>query len=182
MNATATFVWNEICQGQKTLQHYCDDSFYALLFDIPAVLEPPIAPQDLVDAKYGGARESADLYYLRIPIFNDVATYRAAINWIGDCTYALRTKLEQVAVVCRFPSQQADATLRQVVKALIARIERQNAQLKKQDQDIDRLIAAINERFDAQDECFDELAGHVKRIKAAPARYRSKQNAETHTA
>jgi hypothetical protein len=104
------------------LERYRRNEIYLLLFDMAAVLKPPTPTQQLLDARFGGRQESADLYHLRLPQLETTAAYRAATAWMSDRAFELENQRSAIAVVTVFPGEETNARTDRMVTALIKRI------------------------------------------------------------
>ena len=62
------------------------------MFDMTAVLKPPMPTQELLDAHFGGRQESADIYYLRLPHLETVERYRVGIAWMSDRCFEIENQ------------------------------------------------------------------------------------------
>jgi hypothetical protein len=113
-----------IIDAQKKLQRRTDDPIYRLLFDVDAALKPPTPTQTLLDVRFGGRQEAADLYYLRLPTLPDVQSYRAATAWVADKAFTLEAQQSIIAAISRWPNDAIDDRLNRIGAALLARIER----------------------------------------------------------
>jgi hypothetical protein len=112
----------DIIESQQKLRRLADNVIYRLLFDMAAVLKPPIPTQQLLDAQFGGRQESADLYYLRLPHLETVERYRAATAWMSDRCFEIENQRSTIAAVAVFPGEETNARTDRMVAALVRRI------------------------------------------------------------
>jgi hypothetical protein len=115
-------VCTDIAESQQRLRRFADNPVYWLLFDMAAVLKPPMPPQELLDAQFGGARESADLYHLRLPQLQTTAAYRAGTAWMGDRCFEIENQRTALAAVASFPAEEINSRADRMIAALIKRI------------------------------------------------------------
>jgi hypothetical protein len=163
---------NAIVEDQRQLRSFRDDVVYGLLFDMREALQEPPATQDLLDAQYGGHRESSDLYHLRKPAFATVAEYRAAIAWASDQCFALETKRASVNAVLRFPAEEINSRLHRIAVALLRHINALEHEAVRNATLLQRLhtqtTAALSKRLDqieAQITNLAKVARYVRQTK-----------------
>jgi hypothetical protein len=149
-------VHTDITESQQKLGRYVDNPVYQLLFDMAAVLKPPIPPQELLDAQFGGARESADLYHLRLPQLETVAAYRQATAWMSDRCFEIENQRSAITAVSSFPSMEIGARVDKMIAALVKRIN-----------ELERLAVRNAQLVNIK---VDRVAGQIDRV-AATARY-----------
>jgi hypothetical protein len=145
-----------IAESQQKLGRYVDNPVYQLLFDMAAVLKPPIPTQQLLDEKYGGRQESADLYHLRTPVLPTTQAYRAATAWMSDRCFEIETQRSAIAAAACFAGEEIGSRADRMVAALIKRIN-----------ELERLAVRNAELLNLK---IDRVASQVDRI-AASARY-----------
>jgi hypothetical protein len=149
-------VHTDIVDNQQKLKRYADNAVYGLIFDMAAVLKPPIPAQELLDAHFGGARESADLYYLRLPHLETVERYRAGTAWMSDRAFELENQRSAIATAACFAGEEINARTDRMVTALLKRIG-----------ELERLAVRNAELLNIK---IDRIASQVERV-AATARY-----------
>jgi hypothetical protein len=146
----------DITETQQKLQRFADDAIYKMLFNMPAVLKPPVPTQQLLDTQYGGVQESADLYHLRLPVLPTTQAYRQATAWMGDCCFEIENQRSAIAAVAIFPGEETNTRTNKMISALIKRIN-----------ELEHLAVRNAELLNLK---IDRIASQVERV-ASHARY-----------
>jgi hypothetical protein len=115
-------VHTDIVESQQKLRRFADNPVYQLLFDMAAVLKPPIPTQELLDAHFGGRQESADIYYLRLPHLETVERYRAGTAWMSDRCFEIENQRSAIAAAACFAGEEINSRADRMVAALLKRI------------------------------------------------------------
>jgi hypothetical protein len=126
------------------------------MFDMTAVLKPPMPTQELLDAHFGGRQESADIYYLRLPHLETVERYRVGIAWMSDRCFEIENQRSAIAAAACFSGEEVNSRIDRMVAALLKRINV-----------LERLAVRNAELLNIK---IDRIAGQVDRV-AATARY-----------
>jgi hypothetical protein len=146
----------DIIENQQKLRRFADNPVYHLLFDMAAVLKPPIPTQEILDAQYGGRQESEDLYRIRLPHLASVEHYRQATAWMSDRAFELENQRTAITAVAVFPGEEIYARTDRMVAALVKRIN-----------ELERLAVRNAQLLNIK---VDRVAGQVDRI-SSHARY-----------
>jgi hypothetical protein len=142
-----------------------------MLFNMEEAAQEPPATQDLLDQKFGGRRESSDMYHLRKPVFADAGSYGEALAWINNDIVALQAKQATVTTVRQLASEEIDSRLHRIANALLKRVEALEYEANRNATLLQRLLTRTSS---ALSERIDQIAGQIERVSKA-ARYVRKQ-------